>query len=183
MRLTRNVQSFSSISVRRVPDWRPTWRKQWRARSSTPSKSGPWSSPSAPFSVTYRSLFKACTSALLGSPPSSRIFYIYFFFYNSFYLAGPYSLSSENRSKALNPLVSNMTFRIISHDFSPWAMISKMFAVNCVSAVPSCLDLLSFVAFAFDPKRSSLLLRNSVAISSSALLLPLRCDFVILAAL
>lgn len=38
-----------------------------------------------------------------------------FFFCSSFCFSGPYSLSSEKRSKALNPAVSNITLRIISH--------------------------------------------------------------------
>jgi hypothetical protein len=45
----------------------------------------------------------------------------------------------------LNPGVSNITFLIISHDFSPCAMTSKILAVSYFNAIASIFDfLLSF---------------------------------------
>jgi hypothetical protein len=41
----------------------------------------------------------------------------------------------------LNPGVSNITFLIISHDFSPWANISRIFAVSYFNATDSIFEL------------------------------------------
>jgi hypothetical protein len=89
------------------------------------------------FSLTILSL----SLAFCGIWPSALSFLIWSRFLSSAYFDGPYSLSSVNRSKALKPADSNMTFLMISQDFSPYAIVSMMLAASWAIALVSSLFL------------------------------------------